>query len=93
MAKSHSRPHTSNDNPRSAAQFKTRKYRRDFPARFPSLPAARGWLRRFFHRYPTCNLAGGQEPRQFGILRRVRLLFHSKLGIPGCRGSTSRAAS
>jgi len=38
---SHSRPHVSNDNPFSEAQFKTLKYRPDFPARFPTIEAAR----------------------------------------------------
>jgi putative transposase len=51
VTKSHSRPHTSNDNPFSEAQFKTLKYRPDFPDRFPSLAAARRFLRRFFAWY------------------------------------------
>ena len=34
---SHSRPHVSDDNPFSEAQFKTLKYRPDFPARFGAL--------------------------------------------------------
>ncbi len=34
VTKSHSRPHCSNDNPFSEAQFKTLKYRPDFPDRF-----------------------------------------------------------
>jgi putative transposase len=37
VTKSHSRPHVSDDNPFSEAQFKTLKYRPDFPARFDSL--------------------------------------------------------
>jgi putative transposase len=37
VVKSHSRPHVSDDNPFSEAQFKTLKYRPDFPARFDSL--------------------------------------------------------
>src|SRR5438046_6102276 len=41
VTQSHSRPHVSNDNPYSEAQFKTLKYRPDFPARFTSLDAAR----------------------------------------------------
>ena len=53
VTKSHSRPHTSNDNPFSEAQFKTLKYRPDFPDRFPSLAAARRFLRRFFAWYNT----------------------------------------
>src|SRR5690606_39823278 len=34
ITKTHSRPHTSNDNPYSEAQFKTLKYRPGFPDRF-----------------------------------------------------------
>jgi putative transposase len=41
VIQSHSRPHVSNDNPYSEAQFKTLKYRPGFPARFGSLEAAR----------------------------------------------------
>ena len=40
VTQSHSRPHVSNDNPYSEAQFKTLKYRPGFPARFPSIEAA-----------------------------------------------------
>ena len=38
---SHSRPHVSNDNPFSEAQFRTIKYRPDFPERFGSIVHAR----------------------------------------------------
>ncbi len=51
VTKSHSRPHTSNDNPFSESQFKTLKYRPDFPKRFGSLEDARGFCRDFFHWY------------------------------------------
>ncbi len=34
VIKTHSRPHVSDDNPYSEAQFKTLKYRPDFPERF-----------------------------------------------------------
>ena len=51
ILKSHSRPHTSDDNPFSEAQFKTLKYRPDFPARFADIEAARTWARRFFRWY------------------------------------------
>ena len=51
ILKSHSRPHTSDDNPFSEAQFKTLKYRPDFPARFADIEAARTWARRFFRGY------------------------------------------
>ena len=51
VTKTHSRPHVSNDNPYSEAQFKTLKYRPGFPAQFGSLADARGWARPFFQWY------------------------------------------
>lgn len=48
---SHSRPHTSDDNPFSEAHFKTMKYRPDYPDRFASLDDARTWARSFFAWY------------------------------------------
>lgn len=51
ITKSHSRPHTSDDNPFSEAQFKTMKYRPDYPDRFASLDEARVWARAFFAWY------------------------------------------
>lgn len=51
ISKSHSRPHTSDDNPFSEAQFKTLKYRPDYPDRFSSIDAARRWARTFFAWY------------------------------------------
>jgi putative transposase len=49
--KSHSRPYVSDDNPYSEAQFKTLKYRPDFPNRFGSLEDARAFGRTFFTWY------------------------------------------
>ena len=51
VEKTHSRPHVSNDNPYSEAQFKTMKYRPGFPERFGSLMDARSWGREFFPWY------------------------------------------
>ena len=51
VTKSHSRPHTSNDNPYSEAQFKTMKYRPEFPARFGSIEEARAFCQSFFGWY------------------------------------------
>ena len=51
VTKSHSRPHVSNDNPYSEAQFKTLKYRPDFPDRFGSIEDARTFCDRFFRWY------------------------------------------
>ena len=47
VTKTHSRPHVSNDNPYSEAQFKTMKYRPGFPEQFGSLMDARSWMRQF----------------------------------------------
>ena len=48
VTKTHSRPRTSNDNPYSEAQFKTLKYRPDFPEHFGSLADARAFCQNFF---------------------------------------------
>lgn len=45
---SFSRPHVSDDNPFSEAQFKTLKYQPDYPGRFASIDHARRWLAAFF---------------------------------------------
>jgi len=60
VTKTHSRPHTSDDNPYSEAQFKTLKYRPDFPGRFGSIEDARCFSRGFFPWY-------NQEHRHTGI--------------------------
>jgi len=51
VARSHSRPHVSNDNPYSEAQFKTLKYAPIFPDRFGSLVDARAFCEEFFAYY------------------------------------------
>uniref|UniRef100_A0AAU1ULL0 IS3 family transposase n=1 Tax=Streptomyces sp. NBC_00119 TaxID=2975659 RepID=A0AAU1ULL0_9ACTN len=60
VTKSHSRPKTSNDNPYSESQYKTLKYRHDFPERFGSLEDARAWCTQFFTWY-------NEEHRHSGI--------------------------
>ena len=62
VTKTHSRPYTSDDNPFSESQFKTLKYRPDFPQRFGCLEDARQFCRSFFswyneeHRHSGINL-------------------------------------
>ncbi len=51
VVKSHSRPHVSDDNPYSEAQFNTLKYRPDYPDRFGCLIDARAWAQDFFTWY------------------------------------------
>lgn len=48
---SHARPYTPDDNPFSEAQFKTMKYRPDYPQRFDSQAHAHTWARTFFPWY------------------------------------------
>jgi putative transposase len=51
VIQSHSRPHVCDDNPYSEAQFKTMKYRPDFPSQFASVEAARAHCQVFFPWY------------------------------------------
>ena len=59
VTKTHSRPYVSNDNPFSEAQFKTMKYRPDFPERFGSIQDARGHGHVFFPWYNTAHRHSG----------------------------------
>jgi putative transposase len=59
VAKTHSRPHVSDDNPYSEAQFKTLKYRPDFPERFGSIEDARAHCQNFFRWYNTVHRHSG----------------------------------
>jgi putative transposase len=51
VTKSLSRPHVSNDNPFSESQFRTFKYRPDFPDRFGSFEDGQAHCARFFPWY------------------------------------------
>jgi putative transposase len=51
VARSHSRPHVSNDNPYSESNFKTLKYCPAFPGRFGSIQHARAFCGQFFDHY------------------------------------------
>jgi putative transposase len=53
VTKSHSRPQVSNDNPFSESQFKTLKYRPEFPERFGSPEHARSCVGDLLHWYNT----------------------------------------
>jgi putative transposase len=60
VTKTHSRPHVSNDNPFSESQFKTMKYRPDFPDRFGCIQDTRAFGQPFFTWY-------NEEHRHSGI--------------------------
>jgi putative transposase len=51
ITKSHSRPYTSTDNPFSESQFRTMKYRPEFPDRFGCVQDARAFGQTFFNWY------------------------------------------
>jgi putative transposase len=59
VARSHSRPKVSNDNPFSEAPFKTLKYCPAFPDRFGSIQDARSFCQRFFSYYNHENRHSG----------------------------------
>ena len=59
ITKSLNRPHVSNDNPFSEAQFKTLKYCPAFPDRFGSPQDGRAFCRTFFPWYNTEHRHGG----------------------------------
>jgi putative transposase len=64
VAKSFSRPRVSNDNPFSESQFRTLKYRPDFPERFDSIEHARAFCHTFFAWYNSEHYHSG-----VGLLR------------------------
>lgn len=84
VTKSHSRPRVSNDNPYSEAQFKTMKYRPDYPEFFGSLLEARAWAQGFFrwfnheHKHsalcllPPAVVHYGHAPSVLGARHAVR---------------------
>jgi putative transposase len=76
VTKSHNRPHVSNDNPFSESQFKTLKYRPDFPKRFGSFEDGLSLCRKFFRWYNTEHRHSGigmltPEHVHYGLADRV----------------------
>ena len=61
VIKTHSRPHVSNDNPFSEAQFKTLKYCPLFPERFGSIEDGRAFGQHFFPWYNHEHRHSGLE--------------------------------
>jgi len=89
IAASHSRPRVSNDNPFSEAQFRTFKYRPEFPDRFGSIQDARvichalfGWYNDAHHhsgvRYLTpADVHYGRAPTILEVRHRTRLAAYA----------------
>ncbi len=76
VTKTHSRPYVSNDNPFSESQFKTMKYRPEFPQRFGCIEDARAFCVGFFSWYNTEHRHSGiglltPETVHYGQAREV----------------------
>jgi len=74
VTRTHSRPRVSNDNPFSEAQFKTLKYRPEFPDRFGGIEDARAFCQQFFPWYNTQHHHAG-----LGLLTPV-VVHHGDAG-------------
>ena len=87
VTKTHSRPYTSDDNPYSEAQFKTLKYRPDFPERFGSIEDSRSFCQDFFPWY-------NKEHRHSGIgLLTPEVVHYGRAGdVRNARIEVLRAA-
>jgi putative transposase len=89
VTRTHSRPYTSTDNPSSEAQFRTPRYRPDFPDRFEAIEHARNFCREFFpwynheHRHSSLGLMTpaaihyGEAARLHEARARVLLAAHA----------------
>ena len=69
VTKTHSRPYTSNDNPYSESQFRTLKYRPEFPDRFGCIQDSRAFGHTFFPWY-------NDEHRHSGIGMMTPAMVH-----------------
>jgi len=87
VTKSHSRPHVSNDNPFSEAQFKTLKYRPDFPKRFGSFEDGLSLCRQFFNWYNNDHRHSG-----IGMLTPVSLHYGHGEAVLSNRDAVMKAA-
>ena len=87
VLKSHSRPHTSNDNPFSEAHFKTLKYQPEFPKNFETIEQARAFCRRFFAWYNQDHHHAG-----IGLMTPDQIHFGQAQEIYAARQATLDAA-
>lgn len=62
VTKSHSRPHVPNDNPFSESQFKTMKYRPDFPKSFDTVEQGKEFCQHLFAWYNMDHPHSGTRP-------------------------------
>jgi putative transposase len=90
VTKSHSRPHCSNDNPFSEAQFKTLKYRPDFPETFGSVEDARAFCVTFYRWYNHDHRSHGVSKVLRDVARSPVRSLHATL-LMGCRARRQTA--
>jgi putative transposase len=69
VTKTHSRPYVSDDNPYSESQFRTMKYRPEFPDRFGCIQDSRAFCQQFFPWY-------NEEHRHSGIALLTPAVVH-----------------
>jgi putative transposase len=69
VTRSHSRPYVSDDNPYSESQFRTMKYRPEFPDRFGCIQDSRSFCQQFFQWY-------NEEHRHSGIALLTPAVVH-----------------
>lgn len=69
VTRTHSRPYVSDDNPYSESQFRTMKYRPEFPDRFGCIQDSRAFCQQFFLWY-------NQEHRHSGISLLTPAMVH-----------------
>ena len=87
VTKTHSRPYTSDDNPFSESQFKTLKYRPDFPDRFGCIEDSRRFSQGFFTWYNTEHHHSG-----IGLLTPEAVHYGLAEQTQKARGETLSAA-
>jgi putative transposase len=87
VTKSHSRPHVSSDNPFSESQFKTMKYRPEFPKRFGSYEDGLQFCRGFFKWYNDEHYHSG-----IGLLTPSSIHYGQSEEIIESRTQTLRSA-
>jgi putative transposase len=87
VTKTHSRPYTSSDNPYSESNFKTLKYRPEFPERFDDIEHARSHCKVFVHWYNHQHRHSG-----IGLMTPAAIHFGQATELHAARASVLGAA-